>query len=456
MVRWLPAGWCLLLLCGCGSCHQGTSPDTGEDADAVEMEDGAWDIDVTVEADAPDDVEPDPGPDTTLDTLPVDPPLDDGMDPELVDCHELDYGASDLGVLDLPAYDAVARTPIDCGPGCRQVSFTQGDLWSGAYDVWDNWVIMDTWFEQDADFLFKRVILIDLNSLEHYLIEEKNTYDTGNPGSSYVDLFENRFIFQSGILSTPLIWKSRLCQYGLIDPPTEIVGSTVFEYSYPIAYGGGMQSMDSWGDLVAWSDYRDSTSVIAVLDLATREECLVTGRGYGTGNPAVWDGKVVFHEGSLGHYNVFVYDSATGGVRPITGPTGDQFGADIWQDRVVWTDTHGEGTMLDQFNSDVYMHDLTTGETTAICTDPAMQPAPVSIFGDTVVWIDCRHDLEHADDCGYSDRTEIYMYDIATGTETRLTDLPTKKNHPKVYENRVYFTMDDTDGVRSIFEITLE
>ncbi len=455
MVRWLAAGSCLLLLCGCGSCHQGTTPDTGEDADVVEVADVAWDLDVTADPDDPD-VEPDPGPDTTLDTLPLDPPLDDGMDPELVDCHELDYGASDLGVLDLPTYDAVARTPIDCGPGCRQVSFAQGQLWSGEYDVWGDWLVMATRYELDIDHEYTRIVMVNLENLDHYLVDEENFKLDDRPGNLHLDLFQNRIIFQSKVNLPTADYDIDLLVYGGTATSFSFSRQLVFEYIYPIEYGGGMQSMDSWGDLVAWSDYRGSPSVIAVLDLATREECLVTGRGYGTGNPAVWDGKVVFHEGSLGHFNVFVYDGATGDVRAITGPTGDQFGADIWQDRVVWTDTHGEGTMLDQFNSDVYMHDLTTGETTAICTDPAMQPAPVSIFGDKVVWIDCRHDLEHADDCGYSDRTEIYMYDIATGTETRLTDLPTKKNHPKVYENRVYFTMDDTDGVRSIFEITLD
>jgi hypothetical protein len=80
----------------------------------------------------------------------------------------------------------------------------------------------------------------------------------------------------------------------------------------------------------------------------------------------------------------------------------------------------------------------------------------VSIYGDRIVWNDCRHDLEHSTDCGYADRTEIYLYDIVTGTETRLTDSMSKKHDPLVFEDRVYFTMADTDGIESIFEITLD
>lgn len=444
---------CLALAYGCASCGQGT------DRDASDVLDGDADADVLVDPDLPDEsdtlIDPDPDPDVPDDTHPTDPVMDEVADPDLVDCQELDYEATDLGTLELPVYDTVDRTPMECGDCCRQVSFTQGDLWSGAYDVWGDWLIMNTWFDQDIDHMFKRVILVSLTTLEHFIVDERNSKLADRPANGYVDLFLNRMVFQTGASPTPSTWDYELKVNTYTDPSTNMIGSSVFEYDYPVAYGGAMQSMDSWGDLVAWSDYRSPLPVIAVLDLETREECLVTGRGFGAGNPAVWNGKVVFHEGSMGWFNVFVYDSADGSVTRLTGPEGDQFGADIWQDKVVWTDTHGEGTMMDQFNSDVYMMDLSTGTRIAVCTNPAMQPAPVSIYGDRIAWVDCRDDPAHAEDCGHAERTEIYIHDIATGTETRLTDSPYKKHDPIVFENRVYFTMDDADGVLSIFEVTL-
>ena len=56
-------------------------------------------------------------------------------------------------------------------------------------------------------------------------------------------------------------------------------------------------------------------------------------------------------------------------------------------------------------NWDVYLANLSTGEETPICTDPAKQTHP-AISGDVVVWTDERNG-----------DPDIYAYDIANRTE---------------------------------------
>ncbi len=101
------------------------------------------------------------------------------------------------------------------------------------------------------------------------------------------------------------------------------------------------------------------------------------------------------------------------------------------------------------------MMDLTTGVETPVCTDPAAQFAPVTIWGDRIAWMDCRNDPMHPDHCDYGDRMDIYIYDIPSGTETLATDFPGHKFYPRLHGNKLYFEMGDNDGVSSIFEITL-
>ena len=74
----------------------------------------------------------------------------------------------------------------------------------------------------------------------------------------------------------------------------------------------------------------------------------------------------------------------------------------IYGDRIVWTDFRNG-------NADIYMWDLSTSLETRITDNAEAQGGP-DIYGDRIVWTDYRN--------GFKD---IYMKNLSTGVETRIT-----------------------------------
>lgn len=102
----------------------------------------------------------------------------------------------------------------------------------------------------------------------------------------------------------------------------------------------------------------------------------------------------------------------------MTTDPADQWFPVIWEDRIVWQDErHG--------NKDIYIYDLATGTETRLTTDPASQMYP-AIWGDHIVWEDTRHGNK-----------DIYTYNLATGTETRLTTDPADQLFPAIWGDRI-------------------
>lgn len=75
---------------------------------------------------------------------------------------------------------------------------------------------------------------------------------------------------------------------------------------------------------------------------------------------------------------------------------------DIYGNKIVWEEVRMR-------NQDVYMYDLSTGEETRITHDPASQKE-AAICGDRIVWEDRRGDYNN-----------IYMHEISTGEESCIT-----------------------------------
>lgn len=113
----------------------------------------------------------------------------------------------------------------------------------------------------------------------------------------------------------------------------------------------------------------------------------------------------------------FARDEA-GVDRQITSDAAIQTSPDISGDRVVWQE-HRDG------QSDVFLHDLGTGETRRLTDDPADQIAP-RISGDRVVWEDHRHTGR-----------DVYALDVTGGAEIRLTPEASVQVDPDVSDGRV-------------------
>ena len=105
-------------------------------------------------------------------------------------------------------------------------------------------------------------------------------------------------------------------------------------------------------------------------------------------------------------------------------------------DRIVWADGRNG-------NSDIYMYDITTGTETQITTNGSNQMNPAT-YGDKIVWADNRN--------GNSDlwNYDIYMYDITTSIETPIATGKSKQLSPSIYGNRIVW-MDDRNGNSDIY-----
>jgi branched-chain amino acid transport system substrate-binding protein len=115
-------------------------------------------------------------------------------------------------------------------------------------------------------------------------------------------------------------------------------------------------------------------------------------------------------------------------------------GASISGDRIVWMDRRD--IVGDEDDADIYMYDLATGTEITICDEPDYQYHP-SISGDGIVWADDR-----------DGNRDIYMYDLATGLEMPVCTDPATQDWPDISGNLIVWS-DWRDGDLDIYAYDL-
>jgi beta propeller repeat protein len=113
----------------------------------------------------------------------------------------------------------------------------------------------------------------------------------------------------------------------------------------------------------------------------------------------------------------------------ITIDPGWQYLPAISSNRVVWYDNRNTGN---QSYWDIYLYDVTTGIETKITSTPlyGLLSAP-AISGNRIVWADNR-----------TGNWDIYLYDIATGTETQITSDPANQFKPAISGDKIVWEDD--------------
>ena len=85
----------------------------------------------------------------------------------------------------------------------------------------------------------------------------------------------------------------------------------------------------------------------------------------------------------------------------------DQDSAAIWEDRIVWADRRGYVEEYGYYQSDIYLYNLTTGEESRLTSTPCDELMP-DIWGDSVVW-----QVQ-----GWEDNSsEIHLLNLSTGID---------------------------------------
>ncbi|HHV25128.1 MAG TPA: cell surface protein, partial [Methanosarcina sp.] len=108
----------------------------------------------------------------------------------------------------------------------------------------------------------------------------------------------------------------------------------------------------------------------------------------------------------------------------------------IYGDKIVWEDRRNEYE-----NPNIYMYDLSTKKETKITTNESLPEFP-AIYGDKIVWSDRRNS-------GSNPPTEIYMYDLSTSKESRISPSDYYSywylGFPKINDDKIVW--QDWDGV---------
>ncbi len=151
-------------------------------------------------------------------------------------------------------------------------------------------------------------------------------------------------------------------------------------------------------------------------------------------------------------FQIILYDDSTKTQRRIAPTAHAQWQPRIDGERIVWLDNRNDPThnYLNPRNVDIYTHDLTTGKTTAVCTDPGRQDH-VDVGGDWVVW----HDYRNGKDGVSGKEIDIYAKNLATGREYRVTDAPGIEAYPRVDGDRLFYRKSAADKQLALFMVDL-
>jgi beta propeller repeat protein len=150
---------------------------------------------------------------------------------------------------------------------------------------------------------------------------------------------------------------------------------------------------------------------IYMYDLATNTERRLTGSPAYRESPSISGTRVVFTGIHNGAFAICLLDFATypTTLRWITPGTTDSYSPDISGKKIVYVDERNADPQSGTVQADIYLFDLATNKERRL-TKNVGNPSFPQISGTKVVWRETRND-----------QTDLYLYDLVTNTERRLT-----------------------------------
>lgn len=234
------------------------------------------------------------------------------------------------------------------------------------------------------------------------------------------------------------------------------------EYPVPIS-GEHIYSFDIEGPNVVWADLRNETRDpmrqepsgqdtynynklnwdVFLYNLETKELKQLTRNAAAQRSPSIWQHYVVWEDNRndrtddyYGVWNIYLYDLRSGEEKRITTGESDHINPRIRDGKIVWQDNRANTGIkyrgcenCPEYNWDIYLYDLATGDEQAVATGPTMECEP-DVSGSLIVWTEYR-DLNNAD---------ILMKDLDLGKVTKVTDNPFHQWQPHVDNGYVVWT----------------
>jgi len=229
-----------------------------------------------------------------------------------------------------------------------------------------------------------------------------------------------------------------------------------------------------WGDVMTgWEIEQQRGQIvwqsISTYDLRSREIRQVldipTTRKVDTKGLSIYEDKVVWasvdqdeaeqqrslKRAPLPNWDVFLLDLKTGEVQQLTTEEHAQVYPRIYGDTVVWLDNRYEEGYHNPRRYDVYAYDLNTGEERRLTSGTSAEGSDLSIGGNLVVWTDNRHADPEVKIHGESEpdyNNEIYVYDLTTNQEKRVTTYPGNDRYPDISGNNIVWLRQE-DYIRA-------
>jgi len=195
------------------------------------------------------------------------------------------------------------------------------------------------------------------------------------------------------------------------------------------------------GSNIVWSSAGD----VFLLDLKTTNVQQLTSEEHAQVNPRIFEDTVVWQDARNreGYYNpqrfdVYAYDIKTKTEKRLTSAPTAEGDLSIDGKLVVWTDNRHADPPMDihagnepGFNNEIYAYDLTTNEEMRVTNYPGNDRHPV-IDGDNIVWLRQLHqDYIKAD---------VFLYNTVTGKEIQISTSNYAAFNPDTNGNLIVWT----------------
>lgn len=215
------------------------------------------------------------------------------------------------------------------------------------------------------------------------------------------------------------------------------------------------------GNIVVWSDLRNETRSIEGIGDFSRANADIFSYNIKTGqtkqitydtkaqtNPKIWQNYLVWEDsrndktvtGNKTQNDICLYNMDTGEEKFLT-QSGINTNPAIRDNKVVWEDGRNVkdpvlrgGGNLPNNNTDIYMYDIKTGTTISVATGPYKESVP-DVFGNYIVWED-RNNGNQAD---------IVLYDSNRKEKKQITKDQYGQSTPQIYDNYIVW-MDERRG----------
>ena len=201
-----------------------------------------------------------------------------------------------------------------------------------------------------------------------------------------------------------------------------------------------------------------ATLELCFYDVSSPGELTELAGSYYGGHNSLWGDKAVWstlqQDGDF--YNVKGYDFLGSELFYITQDEETQLKPRFQGSTVVYMDLRfGDSQFSGNWNhSAVFAYDLVTHETTQVTSGEWIATYP-DVYDGIVVWGDYR-DCANPNNIGIYSCVEIWGYNLATGTEFKITDLPGRaKQTPRIWGDKVFVDMSKSTGGSAIFMFDL-